>query len=70
MENTRYPVELTIKAFGGPSALGVALGLPKQNIHRWRTSVSGLIPRWWTVHVAMAAVARGIKLPKPKRKAA
>lgn len=67
MEDTMYPAEKTIKAFGGTSKMAAALNLHKQNIHRWKTATSGYIPRWWSDKIEAVASRDGIKLPRPRR---
>lgn len=67
MEDVQYPSLATIKAFGGLVETAKALGLKKQNVDRWKTSKSGLIPRWWSDKIKATAETMGVKLPKPKK---
>lgn len=67
MEDVQYPAVATIRAFGGLVVTANALGLNKQNVHQWQKTKSGLIPRWWSDRIKVAADAHGVKLPKPKK---
>ena len=67
MATIQYPAVETIKAFGGSTRTAQALGLNKQNIHKWTKSKTGLIPRWWSAPIEVAAKAHGVKLPRPTR---
>lgn len=66
MQEVQYPTLATIQAFGGLSETARALNLNKQTVDRWKSAKGGLIPRWWSNRIQLAAKSRKVRLPKPQ----